>query len=76
VGGLDDVRRWRASLLDQRGSVVEQRALASVVETPDVSPTRPIPAKHARMTIDAPPGLDLHPGTEIELAPDWSLDGR
>ncbi|MXG89579.1 hypothetical protein [Nocardioides flavescens] len=32
----------------------------------DHTGTRPIPAHHARMIIDAPPGLDLYPGTEID----------
>jgi hypothetical protein len=31
--------------------------------------TRRIPAQHARMVIDAPMGLDLYPGVEIDL--DW-----
>ena len=32
--------------------------------------TRPIPAKHAQMILDAPPDVDLYPGVQIELPPD------
>jgi hypothetical protein len=34
----------------------------------DHTGTRPVPAQHARMVIDAPPDLDLYPGVEIDLA--------
>jgi hypothetical protein len=33
----------------------------------DHTGTRQVPAQHARMVIDAPAGLDLYPGTEIDL---------
>ena len=29
--------------------------------------TRPIPTNHVRMILDAPPGVDLHPGLQIAL---------
>jgi len=38
----------------------------------DHTGTRPIPAKHARMIIDAPPGLDLYPGVQLDLGPEWT----
>ncbi len=34
----------------------------------DARGTRRITATHARMILDAPPGVDLHPGVRVELA--------